>query len=130
MRIYIYVMSHLSNTYVDAYDFLLLNGRDATEPEQGVFTFDQADQVASFAVEHGMKLRGHTFVWHRYDSLHFSHLTKSLIKLLFLSVAVVSMIINYRYSIVVISLSNGMHVYVANSQIGYPPWKATHSSAR
>ena len=41
-------------------------GRDATEPEQGVFTFDQADQVASFAVEHGMKLRGHTFVWHRY----------------------------------------------------------------
>lgn len=31
-----------------------------------MFTFDQGDQVASFAVEHDMKLRGHTLVWHRY----------------------------------------------------------------
>ncbi|KAI5121546.1 hypothetical protein M0805_002605 [Coniferiporia weirii] len=37
---------------------------DATEPSQGVFTFDQGDQVALFAVSNEMRLRGHTLVWH------------------------------------------------------------------
>jgi len=37
---------------------------DATEPNQGMFTFTQADQVAAFAKTNNHKLRGHTLVWH------------------------------------------------------------------
>ncbi|EIN11129.1 hypothetical protein PUNSTDRAFT_119286 [Punctularia strigosozonata HHB-11173 SS5] len=37
---------------------------DATEPEQGVFTFAQGDVIQQFAAAHGHKLRGHTLVWH------------------------------------------------------------------
>ncbi|HEU5469553.1 MAG TPA: endo-1,4-beta-xylanase [Actinophytocola sp.] len=37
---------------------------DATEPEEGRFTFADADTLASFAAQHGIGLRGHTLVWH------------------------------------------------------------------
>ncbi|EIM84086.1 endo-1,4-beta xylanase [Stereum hirsutum FP-91666 SS1] len=38
---------------------------DATEPEQGVFTFTQADQVAALAQGNGQLIRGHNCVWHQ-----------------------------------------------------------------
>ncbi|MFB3159758.1 endo-1,4-beta-xylanase [Neobacillus sp. 179-J 1A1 HS] len=34
------------------------------QPAEGKFTFEKADQLAAFAKEHGMKMRGHTLVWH------------------------------------------------------------------
>ncbi|KAI9371059.1 glycoside hydrolase superfamily [Aspergillus egyptiacus] len=37
---------------------------DATQPTQGAYSFDGADAVVDYAVEHGMMLRGHTLVWH------------------------------------------------------------------
>ncbi|MEN3357434.1 MAG: endo,4-beta-xylanase, partial [Mycobacteriales bacterium] len=37
---------------------------DATEPTEGNFTFGDADTLASFAAANGIKLRGHTLVWH------------------------------------------------------------------
>jgi endo-1,4-beta-xylanase len=33
-------------------------------PEEGRYTFEQADRIADFAKKHGMRLRGHTLVWH------------------------------------------------------------------
>lgn len=37
---------------------------DATEPTKGNFTFSAADQIVSFAKQNGMKVKGHTLVWH------------------------------------------------------------------
>jgi endo-1,4-beta-xylanase len=37
---------------------------DATEPQQGQFTFTAADQIYNWATSHGMKVRGHTLAWH------------------------------------------------------------------
>jgi endo-1,4-beta-xylanase len=34
------------------------------QPAEGQYTFEKADQLAAFAKENGMKMRGHTFVWH------------------------------------------------------------------
>lgn len=34
-----------------------------TEPLPGVFTFDEADQLVSYATAHGKRIRGHTLVW-------------------------------------------------------------------
>jgi endo-1,4-beta-xylanase len=34
------------------------------QPEHGQFTFEKADKLAAFAKEKGMKMRGHTLVWH------------------------------------------------------------------
>ncbi|MDQ1003297.1 endo-1,4-beta-xylanase [Neobacillus niacini] len=34
------------------------------QPVQGQFTFEKADQLAAFAQKNGMKMRGHTLVWH------------------------------------------------------------------
>jgi endo-1,4-beta-xylanase len=36
-----------------------------TEPKRGVFTFDDADQIVSLAVETGARVRGHNLVWHQ-----------------------------------------------------------------
>lgn len=33
-------------------------------PSEGVYTFEAADKIADFAAANGMKLRGHTLVWH------------------------------------------------------------------
>jgi endo-1,4-beta-xylanase len=38
---------------------------DATEPTEGVFTFADADSMVNFATANGMKMRGHTLVWHQ-----------------------------------------------------------------
>ncbi|MFS0778142.1 endo-1,4-beta-xylanase [Neobacillus sp. 3P2-tot-E-2] len=34
------------------------------QPAEGQFTFQSADQLAAFANENGIKMRGHTLVWH------------------------------------------------------------------
>ncbi|PWV97900.1 GH35 family endo-1,4-beta-xylanase [Paenibacillus cellulosilyticus] len=37
---------------------------DATEPTEGSFNFTSSDEAVQFAVDNGMKVRGHTLVWH------------------------------------------------------------------
>jgi endo-1,4-beta-xylanase len=37
---------------------------EAIEPQPGTFSFRGGDQLAAFAAESGMRLRGHTLVWH------------------------------------------------------------------
>lgn len=37
---------------------------DATEPAQGVFRYSDGDRLVDFARKHGMRVRGHTLVWH------------------------------------------------------------------
>ncbi|MFG1889212.1 endo-1,4-beta-xylanase [Micromonospora sp. NPDC049051] len=37
---------------------------DATEPQQGQFTFGNADRIVNHARANGMKVRGHTLAWH------------------------------------------------------------------
>ncbi|WP_055105671.1 endo-1,4-beta-xylanase [Paenibacillus ihumii] len=34
------------------------------QPEEGRFTFEDADAIVDFAKRHGMQVRGHTLVWH------------------------------------------------------------------
>jgi endo-1,4-beta-xylanase len=38
---------------------------EAVHPEPQSFDFSQADQIVDFATRHGMKVRGHTLVWHQ-----------------------------------------------------------------
>ncbi len=37
---------------------------DATEPQQGVFTFGNGDRILNHAQSRGMSVRGHTLLWH------------------------------------------------------------------
>ena len=37
---------------------------DTTEPTEGQFTFTNSDTIADFATSHGLRMRGHTLVWH------------------------------------------------------------------
>jgi endo-1,4-beta-xylanase len=37
---------------------------EATEPRPGVFTLDAGDKLVAFAAQNGMRMRGHTLVWH------------------------------------------------------------------
>ena len=37
---------------------------DATEPKQSQFNFTGGDQIYNWAVQHGMRVRGHTLAWH------------------------------------------------------------------
>ena len=37
---------------------------DATEPNQNQFNFTAGDSVYNWAINHGMKVRGHTLAWH------------------------------------------------------------------
>lgn len=34
------------------------------EPEQGNYTYALGDQVYDFAIENGMRMRGHNLIWH------------------------------------------------------------------
>lgn len=38
---------------------------EVVHPQPNSFDFSQADQILEFATRHGMKVRGHTLVWHR-----------------------------------------------------------------
>ncbi|MGA2424239.1 MAG: endo-1,4-beta-xylanase [Terriglobales bacterium] len=38
---------------------------EVVHPEPQRFDFSQGDQIVDFATRHGMKVRGHTLVWHR-----------------------------------------------------------------
>jgi len=38
---------------------------DQIEPTRGGFTFTAADQIVTFAMQNGMKVKGHTLVWHK-----------------------------------------------------------------
>ena len=38
---------------------------EVVHPERGSYDFSPADQIVDFAARHGMKVRGHTLVWHR-----------------------------------------------------------------
>jgi endo-1,4-beta-xylanase len=38
---------------------------ESLEPTEGVFVYAHADALVTFAEAHGMKVRGHTLVWHR-----------------------------------------------------------------
>jgi endo-1,4-beta-xylanase len=53
-----------------AREFNMLEPEDALKwevvhPAPQTFDFSQADQIVDFANRHGMKVRGHTLVWHR-----------------------------------------------------------------
>jgi len=37
---------------------------DSTEPTEGSFRWDESDALVNFAADHGIKVRGHTLVWH------------------------------------------------------------------
>jgi len=37
---------------------------ETVHPELQSFDFSKADQIVDFATRHGMKVRGHTLVWH------------------------------------------------------------------
>ncbi|HEX7057695.1 MAG TPA: endo-1,4-beta-xylanase [Bacilli bacterium] len=37
---------------------------ESIQPTEGVFTWDEADKIADFARQNGLKMRGHTLVWH------------------------------------------------------------------
>ena len=37
---------------------------DFTQPEDGVYTFDESDEMVMYAEENGMVIIGHTLVWH------------------------------------------------------------------
>ena len=37
---------------------------DGIENTRGHYTYEGADQLVQFAQQHGMKVRGHTLIWH------------------------------------------------------------------
>ena len=37
---------------------------EPTEPQEGQFNWENADRIANFARQNGIKLRGHTLMWH------------------------------------------------------------------
>ena len=41
---------------------------ESFHPEENRYTFEEADQLVAFARAHGMKMRGHTLVWHNQSS--------------------------------------------------------------
>src|SRR6202047_4255181 len=56
-----------------ARDFNMLEPEDVLKwevvhPERQSFDFSQGDQIVDFATRHGMKVRGHTLVWHQQNS--------------------------------------------------------------
>ncbi|MDF9844309.1 MULTISPECIES: endo-1,4-beta-xylanase [unclassified Paenibacillus] len=41
---------------------------ESVHPQEEVYTFDHADELAAFARKHGLAMRGHTLVWHNQTS--------------------------------------------------------------
>ncbi|MFV9568464.1 endo-1,4-beta-xylanase [Thermoanaerobacter mathranii] len=37
---------------------------ESLQPQEGIFTFSNADKIVDFAIAHNMKMRGHTLLWH------------------------------------------------------------------
>lgn len=37
----------------------------SVHPQEGVYTFEQADQIVEFAQQNGMRMIGHTLIWHQ-----------------------------------------------------------------
>ena len=57
----------LSKLLVEQFNSLTAENQfkpDQLQRERGQFTFENADKIADFAQKHGMKLIGHTLVWH------------------------------------------------------------------
>jgi endo-1,4-beta-xylanase len=48
---------------------------DQIEPTQGTYTFGPADQIVTFAMQNGLKIKGHTLVWHKQLPAYVTNLT-------------------------------------------------------
>ena len=67
-------LTELAYTATLAREFNLLEPEDAMKwevlrPDPQSFDFSQADALVDFAARHGMKVRGHTLVWHHQNPL-------------------------------------------------------------
>lgn len=53
---------------------------DVTEPQQGTFTFADGDAIVDFAEARGMKVKGHTLVWHNQLPSWLTNLSASALR--------------------------------------------------
>jgi endo-1,4-beta-xylanase len=53
---------------------------DATEPNSGQFTFAAGDAIYNWAVQHGMRVRGHTLAWHGQQPRFWGSLSGSALR--------------------------------------------------
>ncbi|MFC7278673.1 endo-1,4-beta-xylanase [Paractinoplanes rhizophilus] len=53
---------------------------DATEPNQGQFSFAAGDAIYNWAVQHGMRVRGHTLAWHAQQPRFWGSLSGSALR--------------------------------------------------
>jgi endo-1,4-beta-xylanase len=53
---------------------------DATEPNRGQFTFSAGDAIYNWAVQHGMRVRGHTLAWHAQQPRFWGSLSGSALR--------------------------------------------------
>src|SRR4051794_1773859 len=53
---------------------------DATEPNSGQFTFQAGDAIYNWAVQHGMRVRGHTLAWHGQQPGFWRNLSSSALR--------------------------------------------------
>nr|WP_313900972.1 endo-1,4-beta-xylanase [Dactylosporangium aurantiacum] len=53
---------------------------DATEPQRGQFNFTNGDRIYNWAVQHGMRVRGHTLAWHAQQPWFWGSLSGSALR--------------------------------------------------
>ncbi|GIE16262.1 beta-xylanase [Paractinoplanes ferrugineus] len=53
---------------------------DATEPSRGQFNFTRGDAIYNWAVQHGMRVRGHTLAWHAQQPSFWGSLSGSALR--------------------------------------------------
>ncbi|WBB75860.1 endo-1,4-beta-xylanase [Micromonospora sp. WMMD1128] len=53
---------------------------DATEPNRGQFDFRAGDAIYNWAVQHGMRVRGHTLAWHAQQPRFWGSLSGSALR--------------------------------------------------